>query len=238
MARSKKKASTIKVDFTGVESSGQVQEGRQILTVKEVELKTSENSGNDYLNWKFSAKGGTVYHSTSLQPQTLWNLRNVLEAMGMEVPESSLDIDLTEFPDMQLGAEIEHEKYQGKKKPVIVDVFPVEELEESEEEDEESEGEESEDITYEDVMEMEMEELLELAEEEEIKVTAKAKKKLGTLRDFIADKLELEAEPEDEEEDSCHHIYSPLRLQEHSFEFVMATPYVCLPMHDLLFAPH
>lgn len=203
MARSKKKSNAIKVDFTGVESSGSVAEGRQLLTVKEVELKTSESSGNDYLNWKFGAKGGAVYHSTSLQPQALWNLRNVLEALGMDVPESTLELDLTEFVGMECGAEIEHEKYQGKKKPVIVDLFPVEELdgEESEEESEEEEGEESE-VTYDEVMEMDKDELLEVAKDNDIKVPAKLKRDVDKLRELVAEELGLEGEEEEEEEPS------------------------------------
>ena len=213
-SRSKAK-NTIKVDFTGVESSGKVAEGRMIAEVVECEVKESESSGNEYINWKLKAKGGNVYHTTSLQPHALWNLRNTLEAMGLEVPDSALDLDLSEYPGMELGIEVEHEVYQGKKRPRIIDVFPVDELdgEEAEEEEEEEkpakkstskkkgepeEGEES-DLTYDEVMGMDKDELLELAEEEEIKVPAKTKRKLETLREFIASELGLEGEEEEEE---------------------------------------
>lgn len=206
--KGKKKASVISVDFTGVESSGNCKEGRQIGTVLEVESRTSDSSGNDYLNWKIKGQGGNVFHTTSLQPQALWNLRSTLEACGQEVPEGPLDIDLTELVDLTMGMEIEHEVYQGKKRAVIIDLFPEEELdgEEDEEEDDSEESTDSDDgegdeVTYEDVMEMDKDELLELAEEEGVKVTATAKKKLDTLREFIADKLELEPSDEEDEED-------------------------------------
>lgn len=200
-----RKTNSVKVDFTGVESSGKLEAGRQLLTVDGVpELKTSENSGNDYINWKLKGEGGTVYHTTSLQPQALWNLRNLLEAMGQEVPDGALDLDLDDYDGMELGAEIDHETYQGKKKPVVVDLFPLDELDgEGEEEDpEEEEAEEEgseEELSYDDVMEMDKEELLELAEEEDIKVLAKQKRKLETLREHIASKLGLEPEEEEEE---------------------------------------
>lgn len=196
--KGKKKTSVISVDFTGVESSGNCKEGRQIGTVLEVESRTSDSSGNDYLNWKIKGQGGNVFHTTSLQPQALWNLRSTLEACGQEVPEGPLDIDLTELVDLTMGMEIEHEVYQGKKRAVIIDLFPEEELDGETSTDSDDDGDDE--LTYEDVMEMDKDELLELAEEEEIKVTAKAKKKLDTLREFIADKLELEPSDEEDEE--------------------------------------
>lgn len=206
-SRKSKKAGSLKVDFTGVESSGKVAEGRQIASVVEVEVKTSESTGNEYLSWKLKAKGGSVFHNTSLQTQALWNLRNMLEALGMEVPEAAIDIDLTEFPDMELGIEVEHETYQGKKKPRIIDLFPVEELDEDEAgSDEEAEDEPEEeagsddDLTYDDIMKMDKEELLEIAEEEEIKVLAKVKRNLKNLRAHIATELGLEEEAEEEPE--------------------------------------
>lgn len=202
--RSKAK-NTLKVDFTGVESSGKVQEGRQLAEVLECGVKESESSGNEYINWKLKAKGGNIYHTTSLQPQALWNLRNTLEAMGLEVPEAALDLDLAEYPGMELGIEVENETYQGKKRPRIIDVFPVDELdgeggsEEGEPEEEEASGSDD-DLTYDEVMEMDKDELLELAEEKGIKVLAKQKRKLETLREHIASELGLEAEEPEEDE--------------------------------------
>lgn len=218
MARTSRKAKTgvIKVDFTGVESSGKVEEGRQLLTVDGTpEIKTSEGSGNDYINWKFKATGGSVYHTTSLQPQALWNLRNVLEALGLEVPEAAMDLDLSEMDGLTCGGEIEHEVYQGKKRPRIVDLFPEEELDEEEEEAEEEKPKgkaaakgkkepepepESEDPSYEEVMEMDKEELVELAGEYDITLTVKQKRNVDTLRQVLVEALELEAEEEEEPE--------------------------------------
>lgn len=212
MARTRKaKKNVVKVDFTGVESSGSVREGRQIATVKEAEVKTSENTGNDFISWKLSCKGGTVYHNTSLTPQSLWNLRNFLEAAGMEVPDSALELELDEMIDAELGVDIEHETYQQKKKPVLVDVFPVDELdgdtddedepEDDDEDDSEEEDSGSDDLTIDDLNDMDKDELLELAEEEEIKVLAKVKRSEAKLRAHLIAELGLEEEDEDEEED-------------------------------------
>lgn len=203
---SRNKKSSVSVDFTGVESSGKLEEGRQLLTVEGTpEIRTSENSGTDYINWTFKGKGGKVWHTTSLQPQALWNLRNVLEALGLEVPEGALDIDLSEMDGLTLGGEVAHEVYQGKKKAVLVDIFPESELDgEEEAEEEESEGEseeESELPTYAEVQEAEKDELLELAEEHGVKLTPKQKKSVQSMRDLICEALELEEEESEEEAD-------------------------------------
>ena len=202
-ARNTKSKATVKVDFTGVESSGHVQEGRQVLTVSGVpEIKTSDSSGNDYINWKFKATGGTVYHTTSLQPQALWNLRNTLEALGLEVPESAMELDLSELDGLTCGGEIENETYQGKKRPRIIDLFPESELDgetaPSGKVAAEPEAAE-EDPTWEELQEMDKDELIELAGEYDLELTVKVKRNVDTLRAFIAEALELEA-PEEEPE--------------------------------------
>lgn len=229
MARStarNKKSTGLKVDFTGVESSGNVAEGRHLLTVDGApEVKTSENSGNDYINWKFKAPGGVIYHTTSLQPQALWNLRNVLESLGLEVPEGPLDLDLAEMDGLTCGGEVEHESYQGKKRPRLVDIFPEEELEESEEEEEETkpaakgkkkadpepEEEETELPTYAEVQEADKDDLIELAEEHDVKLTVKQKKNVQAMRDAICAALELEEEEEEGSEEGDEPTYESVQ---------------------------
>ncbi|UGO52748.1 hypothetical protein QJV46_gp44 [Serratia phage vB_SmaS_Opt-155] len=203
MARTTKSKAkkTINVNFEGVESSGKHPEGRFLAVVDGApEQKTSENSGNDYLNWKFKTPKGSVYHMTSLAPHALWNLKNVLEACGQEVPDGELELDPAELDGLELGIEVGTETYGGKKRARVTDVFPVEEMEESETEEEEETEEEGEEVTYAEVQEMDKDELIELAGENEIKLTAKLKKSVDALRDHICSELGLEEEAEEEEE--------------------------------------
>lgn len=227
MARSRKnKGAGIKVDFTGVEASGKVAEGRQLLTVDGTpEVKTSENSGNDYINWKFKAAGGSIYHTTSLQPQALWNLRNVLESLGLEVPEGPLDLDLADMDGLTCGGEVEHEAYQGKKRPRLIDIFPAEELDEEEAEEEKPKGkakgkkeepeeEEAELPTYAEVQEADKDDLLEMAEEHEVKLTVKQKKNVQAIRDAICEALELEEDGEEEGEEPTYESVQEMDKEE------------------------
>lgn len=221
-SRNAKAKTSVKVDFTGVEASGNHPEGRFLFTVEGVpEIKTSDNSGNDYINWKLKSSMGMVWHMTSLAPQALFNLRNVLESLGLEVEQSAMDLDLTELEGLTCGGEVEHEVYGGKKRARLIDIFPESELEEQEEGEEKPKGgkgkkveEEEEELTYADLADASKEELLEIAKDNEVEgITLKLKKDLDALRAHIAEQLELEA-PEEEQEEGEDPTYASVQEME------------------------
>src|SRR5690606_38008828 len=82
-------------------------------------------------------EGKTVYDNCSLQPQALWRLRGVLEALGEEVPDSEMDIDLDDLAGKQMMGTIEHEEYRNKPKARLTDMWPVDEEKGEKEEEEE-----------------------------------------------------------------------------------------------------
>lgn len=129
MATSKKKPTTVTVNLADA-VGGNVPEGAYLVSVQEV-TKEESNSGNDYLAWKFSVadgkhKGKVLYDNTSLQPQALWRLRATLEALGYEIEEGDMDLDLSSFTGDQAVAVVAHEEYENKKRARIVDLFSVE----------------------------------------------------------------------------------------------------------------
>jgi hypothetical protein len=140
MPRTKKRSTTATVDFTGVEGRTLIAEGDYALKVTEVTQE--EGQAADYFKWKFAVVGGDydgqpVYYNTSLAPQSLWNLRSLLEAIGVQVPSGPLEIDLDDMVDLMMNGTIEHDKYEGKKQARLVDFWPSEDTEISEEEEEE-----------------------------------------------------------------------------------------------------
>jgi len=196
----------INVDFTGVEAGGVVvPEDDYLVEVEDVEQKTSDNSGNDYLALTLKIvdgdhKGKKLYHNCSLQPQALFNLRGVLEALGFEVPNGPMEFDPADMIGQQCGVTVAHETYEGKKKARPIDFFPAEEGAEegddSKDSDDDTSGEDDsgDDVTYADVMEAEKEDLLELASDNGIKLTLKQKKSLDLLRAAVAEGLGLSAD--------------------------------------------
>src|ERR1700758_1167526 len=137
-SRSAKAKKSLAVDFSDTEASGIIAEGDYNLEVTDVELKTSDNSGADYLSFTFAVedgefKGKKVWHNCSLQPQALFNLRALLEALGYEVPQGPMDLDPADLIGNTCMAAIVHEKYEGKTKARIAEFLKAEEEEEVEE---------------------------------------------------------------------------------------------------------
>lgn len=132
MARtSRKKSKGIIVDFKGVEGKlGKIDDGDYLGKV--VEVTQEEGQNGDYLKWTFElqdegVEGRRVFLNTSLLPQALWNLRGLLEALGVEVPDDEMDIDPAELVDLTVGLTIESETWEGKKRPKVADYFAAEE---------------------------------------------------------------------------------------------------------------
>jgi hypothetical protein len=128
----------ITVDFTGVEVGGgnvHVPGGDYGLKIVEVKGKKGEESGKNYLALRFKliqgnkeGVGKTLPHSCSLQKQSLWNLRNLLEACGKQTPAKAIKIDLDNMVDLECAGTVIDDEYEGRKKSVITAFFPLEDL--------------------------------------------------------------------------------------------------------------
>ncbi len=136
-----KKSAGISVDFEGVEAGGRsLPDGTYACVVDGIpELKESQG-GNEYISWTLKVdsgkyKGRKVWHNTSLQPQALWNLRNMLEAMGIQVEDGAMDLELDEFEGQAVGVIVVNEKYEGKDRPRASEFIPVEDVEDDDGDD-------------------------------------------------------------------------------------------------------
>jgi hypothetical protein len=169
MRKSKGKSVIIKVDFKGVEAGGvrTLPDGNYLVVVHSVEKAEGKESGNTYLAWQFKVKdkkhkGVLVFDNTSLQPQALFRLRALLEAIGEDISETkAMSIDCGELIGKELKIEVINEKYQGKSTPKVAsydsadsgkttDKDDNEEDDDSEDDDSDAESEESDDEDAED----------------------------------------------------------------------------------------
>ncbi len=155
MARSKShKGRIITVDFEGVEAGARkVADGNYVAEITEVQETESKSSGEPMLSlkWKITSKkgaGALLYDNISLQPQALWRLKGLMEALGEEVPDSSMEIDLSDLEGKSVAIEVTNEIYEGKERPRITAYFPEEDFKETgaskkkdKDEDEEDEDE-------------------------------------------------------------------------------------------------
>lgn len=187
MAKKSKKSSsskTIRIDFTGVDKGFKlIDEGT--YSAKLIEATAGESdAGNPKIDWVFEItqkgkfKGQKLLpFCTSLTPQALWNLRGLLEAIGVEVPEGALDLNLKEVVEeaSECSVTVEHNTWEGKKRAKIVDLNTLDGDEDESEDDSDSDDDSSEDDKDEedDSDEPESDEEEEDAEEEDEVLTKK-----------------------------------------------------------------
>jgi len=127
------------IDFSTVQSGGGqslIPPGDYVFKITKVEQrKSKKENGGAYLNWTLKgvngdAKGATIYHVTSLQPQALWNLYDFLVAVGVEVPKKKVRIDFNKIVGKYIGCTVEDDEYEGsdgkkRKKSAVVAVYGV-----------------------------------------------------------------------------------------------------------------
>lgn len=144
MARKRGSSKRVTVDLSGVESSRKaIPEGQYVVSVNDASMENS-SKGNDYIRFEFEViegahKGAKLYHNCSLQPQALFNLKGVLEALGFTIPTKAFDLNLSELIGLECEVEVGHETYDGKKRARIVEFISSEEEEDEDEEEEEEE---------------------------------------------------------------------------------------------------
>lgn len=146
MAKKRRPSKAVKVDLSGVESSQKaIPEGEYVVSVNDASIESS-SKGNDYIKFEFeviegSHKGAKLYHNCSLLPQALFNLKNVLEALGFDIPTKAFDLDLSDLLGLECEVEVGHETFEGKKKARILEFINPEDSDGEDDEEDESEEE-------------------------------------------------------------------------------------------------
>jgi len=129
-SKSRKHVTVVEVDFSGVESGGRaITNGWAHGRVKKAEWTEAKESGNQMVKVSWEAKRGkekaTVYDNLVNTENALWRFKQMLEAVGIEVPDGALDVDVSELIDLECDLLIENEDYEGKDQPRIVDYRPA-----------------------------------------------------------------------------------------------------------------
>lgn len=226
----KKRTKGISVDLSNVESGRKtVPEGNYNVKLTKSEVQES-SSGNSYISMEFTVqdgkcKGSKLFHNCSLQPQALFNLKSVLEALGFEIPGKAFDLDLSEIIGLSCEVEVSHEIYEGKKKARITEFINPDEGGDEQEGDGDDEDltEVLEDLDESDLKKVAkklgiktkgkdsddiIDEILEGAEEDDSELR-EILEEMGLLESEEDDEEESEEEEEEEESD-----YSDMSLKE------------------------
>lgn len=228
-SRKGRASASVNVDLSGVEASRKtIPEGRYTLVVDSATQKSSRE-GNPMIAFEFSVaegkyQGSKLYENCSLQPQALFKLKSVLIALGMDIPNKAFDLDLKDLIGLTCEAEVGHETYEGKKRARILEYLDPNGDEDEDEGD--SDEEDGDDTDLEStLMEMDLDDLKDLAKELEIPSSSvKKAKKVKALVELIMSEADeddiLEAlgdeddEDEEDEDDDEEKDYSEMSLDE------------------------
>lgn len=128
MPPTRNKPASISVDFSNVgerrqgKPAAHVPSGDYLLEIKDYEIRTKQDDeSRRRVSWECSIvspsayAGKTIYHNTSLVPESLWSLRNLLEDCGVKVPAKLVDVPLGKMVGKRFGATLEDDDYNPEK---------------------------------------------------------------------------------------------------------------------------
>lgn len=145
-ASSKKGKSEVTVDLSGTESrkGGRIPPGDYAVKVVKAVQDVSPQKKSPRIHFEFEItdgkqKGKHLYHDCYLGADSLWKLRNTLEAMGEEVPKKKAKLNLKKYKGKELAVAVDLEEYDGKMSSKVQDTFPLDDLMNGDDEDEELE---------------------------------------------------------------------------------------------------
>jgi hypothetical protein len=213
MARKNK--STVSVNFKGVEGKGaRVKPGEHSpCQLKEATLEDGNKA--KYIHWVFeNEEGASLHFNTSLSKNSLWNLRGLLEAMGQDVPDEEMEIDLKQLveDEVEIGLVVEMGEYNGKPRPEVVDYFPADGDSKNDDKNNDKKGkkkkskkDDAEKLVKSDVEDMDRDDLLKLNEEHDLELDEDDykdnKKGLSKLLEAVLEKLDEKDLLEEEKKD-------------------------------------
>jgi hypothetical protein len=110
-----------------------------------------------------------------LQKTQLWRLRNLLEALGFEIPSSKVSIPFEKLPGKKVAVEVIDDEYEGKTRSKAADYFKAKDYEslaseddEEEDEDEDEDEDAATDAATDDDEDEDEDEELELVDDDEL----------------------------------------------------------------------
>lgn len=203
-------AGTVVADFGHEEAKGgggrnpRIREGDYVAKIIGADQKEA-NSGNQMIVWKLKIlegkyKGKELTARTTLVPKALFMLRNLLEALGKEVPEKTIKVNYKQYIGEKVGITVEDGEYNNKTTSEVndfldPDMVGAEDDEDDEDLDDDDDDDDDEDDES-DLDDMDRKELKTYIKENELDVKVKKSWDEDDIRKAIT-----EAEGDDDEDD-------------------------------------
>lgn len=199
MARSRKtkEKTTITIpDLSKVEARVIIPEGRYLFEITGIE--EGEGDSGPYYRWKTEIAKGKHKgakpkdYITSLSPDSLWNLRALLEACEVDIPDEETELEKDEMIGKQFWSEIIHEEYNNRTQSNLNGSFEPANAGDDEDDDEKSSKKKKKDEKYtqDQINDMDEDELEDLNNEHKLKVDLEDYTSIKKKRNAIFDALE------------------------------------------------
>lgn len=126
----------LRVDFTDVETSNfdPIPAGTYIAKVTDGELResgpNSKNPGSQYINWEFTIQDGDYagrkqWTNTSLLPQALFALKDLLAATGKFNVDGDLDFDIEDVIGSDVKIVVKQKRFDDELRNEVKRVKPL-----------------------------------------------------------------------------------------------------------------
>lgn len=181
-------------------------EGDYVAKIIDAKQAEAKSSGNQMIVWTFKIlegkyKGKKLTGRTTLVPKALFMLRDLLEALGKEVPEKTVKVNYKECIGEKIGISLEDEEYENKPTTEVngfldADMVGAEDEDDEDEDDDALDDDDEDDDDEADLDDMDRDELKAYIKENDLGVKVKKSWDEDDIREAIG-----EAEDDDDDED-------------------------------------
>jgi hypothetical protein len=125
------------LDFTNVKENSGINPkhrpaGDYRMKISKVTEEPKKNAPNEF-QWIFvftptDMQSAAYPYYCQLDEKTLWKIRNLLIACGIQVPKKRVNVDPNRLVGKEIGVTLDDDEYEGKMKSVVTAVFPASDL--------------------------------------------------------------------------------------------------------------
>jgi hypothetical protein len=108
----------VNFDFTNVDSFETIPQGKYTCYLFDVDEKTTRKGDPMYvLILKIAEgehKGRQLFYNLPVMRQTMWKIKESIEAFGLELPKGPISIDFDDLLGKKVKAIVTHREWEGK----------------------------------------------------------------------------------------------------------------------------
>lgn len=122
-------------DFSKIDTFETLPQGEYTCFLFDVNVKPTSKGDQMYvLVLKVAEgeyKGRQLFCNLPVLPQTMWKIKETLEAFGAEIPKKAVQVDFDDYLGKKCVAVVDHREWNGKMKEDVQNLIPLDGVEEA-----------------------------------------------------------------------------------------------------------